>query len=151
MRIITLLFAGLFSSIVLQAQDGYYGSRIDSENAISMTQLIQRMEAEGLPALEAKVEGKVIDCCQTKGCWMNIEAGDGNTMRVKFKDYGFFVPKSSAGRTAVMKGVATMETTSVAELKHFAEDAGKSKEEIEKITKPEKELVFLAEGVILKD
>jgi hypothetical protein len=34
-------------------------------------------------------------------------------------------------------------------LRHFAEDAGKSKEEIAKITKPEFEMGFEADGIIL--
>jgi hypothetical protein len=43
-----------------------------------------------------------------------------------------------------------MKTTSVAELQHYAEDAGKSKEEIAKITEPKLELTFVADGVIVK-
>jgi len=35
----------------------------------------------------------------------------------------------------------------VAYLQHLAEDAGKSKEEIAKITEPQKQLVFNASGV----
>jgi hypothetical protein len=42
-----------------------------------------------------------------------------------------------------------MDTTTVEELKHFAEDDGKSKEEIEKITEPKIEMVFEASGVKL--
>jgi hypothetical protein len=82
---------------------------------------------------------------------MLIDKGDGTTMRVKFKDYGFFVPKDCAGKTAIMEGRAFFRTVSVDELKHYAEDAGKSKEEIEKIKEPQKALAFEAEGVILKD
>jgi len=37
----------------------------------------------------------------------------------------------------------------VATLRHYAEDAGKSKEEIEKITEPETNLMFLADGVLI--
>jgi hypothetical protein len=46
-----------------------------------------------------------------------------------------------------MKGWATKETVDVATLRHYAEDAGKSKEEIAKITEAETNLMFLAEGV----
>lgn len=81
---------------------------------------------------------------------MTIDKGDGTTMRVKFKDYGFFVPKDIAGKTAIMEGMARMETTSVDEQRHYAEDAGKTKAEIEAITQPTRELVFEASGVIIK-
>jgi hypothetical protein len=70
-------------------------------------------------------------------------------MFVKFKDYGFFMPKDIAGREVIMEGTAYREVVSVDELKHLAKDAGKSEEEIAKITEPKEELQFLAHGVIL--
>ena len=80
---------------------------------------------------------------------MMVDLGDGQKMRVSFKDYAFFVPKNSGGKTAVMEGVASWQETTVKELKHYAKDAGKSQEEIDAIKKPKKELVFEATGVIL--
>jgi hypothetical protein len=85
-----------------------------------------------------------------KGCWMKVRTTDGQTMRVTFRDYGFFVPKDIAGKQVVFEGTAQQSTTSVADLKHYAEDAGKSKEEIAKITQPEKAVTFVADGVIVK-
>jgi hypothetical protein len=48
-----------------------------------------------------------------------------------------------------MDGYAYREVTSVEDLRHFAEDEGKSKEEIEAITEPREELKFMASGVLL--
>jgi hypothetical protein len=101
-------------------------------------------------ALDIKLKGTVTEVCQAKGCWMTIDIGDGETMRVKFKDYGFFVPKDAAGKTAIMHGVAKKEEVSVDELKHLAEDAGQSEAEINAITEPQVELTFVADGVIIK-
>lgn len=126
----------------------HYGEQIDEKGAISMARLEKQMKDK--EQMEVKVTGKVVECCQVKGCWMTIDKGDGTTMRVKFKDYGFFVPKDSAGKTAIMQGKAIMETVSVDEQRHYAEDAGKSKAEIEAITEPSRQLVFEASGVILK-
>ena len=42
------------------------------------------------------------------------------------------------------------DTISVERLRHYAEDAGKSSDEIEKIVKPEFKLSFLADGVAIK-
>jgi hypothetical protein len=39
----------------------------------------------------------------------------------------------------------------VATLRHYAQDAGKSKEEIDKITEPKHMLTFLADGVLITD
>ncbi|MCE2790741.1 MAG: DUF4920 domain-containing protein [Saprospiraceae bacterium] len=48
-----------------------------------------------------------------------------------------------------MLGKAYRETTSVEDLKHFAEDEGKSAEEIAAITEPKTELKFMASGVMI--
>ncbi|MBK6484905.1 MAG: DUF4920 domain-containing protein [Chitinophagales bacterium] len=126
----------------------YFGQQIDEKGAISMAKLEKQMKDKD--EMQTKVTGTVVECCQVKGCWMTIDKGDGTTMRVKFKDYGFFVPKDIAGKTAIMEGMARMETTSVDEQRHYAEDAGKTKAEIEAITQPTRELVFEASGVIIK-
>ncbi len=145
-----LIILILATGIQVSAQEAkYFGKKIDENGAISMAELIEKT-ADGKEA-QVKVIGKVEEVCQTKGCWMLIQKGDGTTMRVKFKDYGFFVPKDCSGKTAVMEGKAFFRTVSVDELKHYAEDAGKSKEEIESIKEPQKALAFEAEGVILKD
>jgi hypothetical protein len=127
---------------------GSFGEKIDETGAVSVTQLMADMN--GKTEMPAKVEGKITECCKKKGCWMNIENGDGTTMKVTFKDYGFFVPKNADGKTAVMQGRAFVDTLSVETLRHFAEDAGKSKEEIEKITEPQAAISFEADGVIIK-
>jgi len=51
------------------------------------------------------------------------------------------------GKTIVVEGKAELKETSVSMLKHYAEDAGKSKEEIEKIKEPKKELIMIIKGV----
>jgi hypothetical protein len=100
--------------------------------------------------LQVKLSATVDAVCQKKGCWMDLKSGDSSTLRVTFKDYGFFVPKDAAGKQAVVQGIAKIEETSVADLKEYAKDAGKSTEEIEAIKEPKKELVFEATGVIIK-
>lgn len=133
----------------VKGQVNYYGEKIDEQNSITASELKTAMT--GKNEMNVKVTGKITEACQSKGCWMKMDLGDGSTMRVKFKDYGFFVPKNSGGKTAVIQGKAFIEETSVAELKHYAEDAGKTKEEIAAIREPKRQLAFEAEGVILKD
>jgi len=73
-------------------------------------------------------------------------------MSVHFKDYGFFVPTEGLeGKRAVIQGHAVREVTSVDDLRHYAEDAGKTPEEIAAITAPDTNWVFTAEGVIIRD
>ena len=98
---------------------------------------------------DMKVTGEVVLVCQKKGCFMNLAMPNGETMFVNFKDYAFFMPKDLAGKKVVIDGFAERKETSVEDLKHFAEDAKKSPEEIAKITKPKKEIVFEAKGVVI--
>ena len=98
---------------------------------------------------DMKVTGVVTLVCQKKGCFMNLAMPNGETIFVNFKDYAFFMPKDIAGKKVVIDGFAERKETSVEDLKHFAEDAKKSAEEIAKITKPKKEIVFEAKGVVV--
>lgn len=93
------------------------------------------------------IEGKVLEVCPKKGCWVKVELDDKTVASVKMKGYAFFVPVSLEGKRVKIEGKAEIATTSVEELKHFAEDAKKSQEEIDAITKPEKELKILASGI----
>lgn len=133
------------------AGDGkHFGKEINSDGAITYAALLSKME--GQESVEVKVEGLVDAVCQTKGCWMNIAGGEGQeNLFVQFEDYGFFMPKDIAGRKVVMEGKAYREVTTVEELKHFAEDEGKSAKEIAAITEPLEELKFMATGVLLLD
>ena len=95
------------------------------------------------------VSGEVVDVCQNKGCWMTLSAPgepDGG-ISVRFKDYGFFMPKTLSGQQVVVEGIAKRTMTSVDDLQHYAKDAGKSDEEIALITEPKEEIEFTATGV----
>ena len=81
---------------------------------------------------------------------MKLDIGNNETMRVTFKDYGFFVPKNLDGETAIIDGYAVVDTTDVDMLRHLAHDAGKSEEEIAAITEPEVGVTYVATGVIIK-
>ena len=90
---------------------------------------------------------KVNSVCQKKGCWMRLDLGEQQEVLVKFKDYGFFVPMDIAEKEVIVEGVAFVEETDVETLKHFAEDAGKSADEIAAITQPEQVYSFISSGV----
>ena len=126
----------------------YYGDSISEDNALATDELLTLLSEKD--SVQAKVSGTVLSSCKMKGCWMKIDMADGNEMHVTFKDYGFFVPKNLDGETAVIEGYATVDTLDVAYLKHLAEDAGKSQEEIDAITEPKVTVAYEATGVIIK-
>ena len=134
-------------------QDEYvsYGAQITPENSLTKSEVTERYAAlaEGDTTI-VKFEAPINEVCASKGCWMRLDIANEEQVFVKFKDYGFFVPTDTKNGTAIVEGKAYLEEVSVEELRHMAEDAGKSKEEIAAITKPERELRFMADGVLLK-
>jgi hypothetical protein len=126
------------------------GKFIIPDNAISansMTEHYQTMKSGD--SINTKMIAKVKEVCQAKGCWMTLNLEDGNEVLVKFKDYGFFMPKDIAGKEVIINGKAFVEEVSVDEQKHYAEDAGQTKEEIAKITEPKRTYSFEADGVLI--
>lgn len=130
----------------------YYGDKVANANeALNISDVAAKLKG-GSPDFEnVKVKAKIVEVCPKKGCWLKLDLGNGETATVKMKDYGFFVPLAAKGKTVVIDGNVNMKTTSVAELKHYAEDAKKSKEEIAAITQPEKEVRVLANGIVVID
>ena len=122
-----------------------FGAEIDDKGAMPLVQFASEFNSD---SASVKLSGVATAVCKKKGCWMNIAVDGDETMKVTFKDYGFFVPKDIEGKNVIFEGVATRQVTDVATLKHYAEDAGKSKEEIDAITEPKEELVFEATGIL---
>ena len=127
----------------------HFGQMIDAEGALTIDEFASQME--GKDSMNVKIAAVATDVCQKKGCWMKVQLADGSEMRIRFKDYGFFVPKTGVeSKLAFISGNISKDTISVERLRHYAEDAGKSSNEIEKIVKPEFKLSFIADGVAIK-
>ena len=128
------------------------GEEIEASNAISasaMKEKFQQMQVGD--TLQVKFKAEVDKECKKKGCWMTLKLDDSLRSFVRFKDYGFFVPLNSENRETIVEGKAFVTETSVEELRHYAQDAGKSEEEIAAITEPEKEYAFMATGVLMEE
>jgi Domain of unknown function (DUF4920) len=125
------------------------GVPVDVNTTLTLTALEEQMVSSDSLA-DVTVTGIVSDVCQKKGCWMNIKKADGTEMKVTFKDYALFMPKDLAGKEVTIHGIAKNEEIPVETLRHYAEDAGKSKEEIAAITAPKTDLTFEADGVLIK-
>lgn len=124
-----------------------YGAQTTATGAVDIAQLPAELAKND--SIQTKVIAKVLDVCPKKGCWMKVQINDSTTAFVKMKDYGFFVPLDIIGKTVVLDGEAKMKTTSVNELRHYAEDAKKPASEIEAITEPKKEIRLLASGILV--
>lgn len=132
-----------------ETTESYYGSVIETSGAIDANRIREKLRMES--PVSVKMEGTVVATCRKKGCWMDVASGK-DTVFVKFLDYDFFVPTEGVeGYHTVVEGVAFYDTTTVAALRHFAEDAGKSEEEILAITEPKYRLQFTATGVMMEE
>lgn len=122
-----------------------FGAAVPDGAPVPVAQLLASPETyDGQTVL---VEGAVAEVCQNSGCWLTMVDGD-RQMRVRFKDYAFFVPKDCGGRTARVQGVFSIEMTPVDEARHYLEDAGRHDEAM-KITEPVQSYAFMASGVRL--
>lgn len=129
-----------------------FGDKIEADNATdAATMANEYKEMKTGDTLNSKMVATVKEVCQAKGCWMTLQMEDSTEVMVRFKDYGFFVPKNIAGQEVIVNGKAYVAETSVDELRHYAKDAGKSEEEIESIIEPERTYAFLADGVLVKE
>lgn len=127
------------------------GKEIIADDALAADRMATHYESMKVgDTVDSKMIAKVDEVCQAKGCWMKLNLKNGEQVMVKFKDYGFFMPKDIAGKEVVINGKAFVEEMSVEDQKHFAKDAGQSEAEIATITTVKKTYAFEADGVLLK-
>lgn len=127
-----------------------FGDSISDEGALSNIEMMEKFVSlkEG-DTLDVKFKSAINEVCQKKGCWMSVNLAGDETVFVKFKDYDFFVPMNAQNKDVVLNGKAYVNVESVADLKHYAKDAGKSQATIDSITMPEVRYSFMADGVLI--
>ena len=122
-NIFTVLLLGIFLVSCKQEtiQGDYFGEEFaisdeDSKTSAPYDQII------ATDSLQTQMVGEIKEVCQAKGCWMKVKLESNEEVFVRFKDYGFFVPK----------------------------DEGASEDELALITAPKKTFRFEADGVLIE-
>ncbi|WP_299889313.1 DUF4920 domain-containing protein [uncultured Lacinutrix sp.] len=127
-----------------------FGKEIIADDAIAAKSMATQYKTMNLgDSINSKMIAKVDEVCQAKGCWMKLNLDNGEQVMVKFKDYGFFMPKDIKGKEVIINGKAYVKEVSVDEQRHYAEDGGETKEAIAAITEPKRTYSFEADGVLL--
>ena len=141
----TLIIMTAISSTALAADETkkVYGENAEFGKVVPLTQAVSKFE-DGKTAKVA-VSGTVEKVCKKKGCWMTLKDGS-ESVRITFKDYGFFVPTSLIGKPARAIGYLERKRLSKAEVAHYLSDAGASADEIRK-AKPKTTFSFVASTV----
>lgn len=124
------------------------GAPISDGNVFSEVEMSEvYSELKPGDTLTTRFEGEVVSVCQMKGCWMRVEMPGEETVMVRFKDYGFFVPKDISGKRVLVEGKAFVSEVEEAERRHMAEDAGEPDSLISKISGSQMQKGFEASGV----
>lgn len=120
-----------------------FGETLSATDPITLEALLADPEtyADEVVVVEAPVQA----VCQKKGCWMTFQSGD-DSVRVTFKDYGFFVPMDIPGRTVRVEGVFSIREVPVDEARHYLEDEGRTDEAMA-IVEPQRTYEIVAVGV----
>jgi hypothetical protein len=95
---------------------------------------------------ELIVEASVAEVCQSKGCWMTVADG-AEKLRVEFRDYGFFVPRTAAGKRVRMQGTVEEKTISPEAARHIAGESSSPDAGLQAATAPQTLRVFVASAV----
>lgn len=79
--------------------------------ADTMTSLAVSVQLDFTDREEADLhfEGTLTEVCQTRGCNFFLDDGE-HQIRVRFLDYGFFIPTDSAGRKGIVRGDFVQKT-----------------------------------------
>jgi hypothetical protein len=99
---IILMFLGCSS-------DGIKGEKFGEEVNFSLEKTSLKnilADVEANKGKEFLISGTLTDVCQKKGCWMTVKDElDDTDIFVRFKDYGFFMPKDGFGRKVIAQGI----------------------------------------------
>lgn len=146
----------LITSLLILLLSGCVNSTVSEKNNTSKSQVVATanlaatelpMAMESLDELPVQLTGTIVDVCQTSGCWMDLDMGDGQLVLVTFPEEVFVTPKEAVGKQATVEGLATKVIISVKRLQLQAADEGATDEEIEDITEPATEYSIAATKV----
>ena len=112
----------------------------ESGDVLEVADLVQN--SDKYQGRDVLVETRIAKVCQKKGCFF-VAQHEADTVRVTFKDYGFFIPTDSGGKTVLLAGNFQRKALSREEAEHLAEDLG---EEAPKNV-PDFEYAIIATGV----
>lgn len=106
-----------------------YGSGVNVPEATPIAKILA--DPDAYVGKTVRIEGKVLDVCPMKGCWMELAGEDGKqSLKVKVDDGVIVFPVTSKGKLAVAEGtveaIPMTKEKYVAWLEHLAEERGET-------------------------
>lgn len=97
-----------------------FGEMIDvSAEAVDLAALVN--QPNRYLGKQTLVKTSIAKVCQKKGCFF-IAQQDQHILRVAFKDYGFFIPTDSGGKTVLLSGELIEKEMTADQAAHFKAD-----------------------------
>jgi hypothetical protein len=127
----------------LGAPAGSFGAGVTLGEATPLERIVA--DPKAVEGRELRVDARIVEVCTRKGCWMVVTDGE-RQVRVRFKDYGFFVPRDAGGRRVIVQGQAMVEEISEELARHHAEESGHP-ERAGEIHGPQTSITLVATGV----
>ena len=110
----------LSEPVAQDAQSETFGVKLDNSlPKLSMKSLVT--DSYSHLAKSFQVEARIAKVCQKKGCFF-IAQKDQHILRVSFRDYGFFIPTDSSGKTVTLTGELVQKDISPEQAAHFKAD-----------------------------
>lgn len=154
MKLMSIAKVVLFSSSLISAglygQSAYqsFGTEMpEGGETVSLSQAIASLGEKDVAKGSMKIEGKITEVCQAKGCWMVVVDGD-TYARVTFKDYGFFVPTETSMQDGTIFGELSRTVLTKEQVQHHAEDSGRDHAQVS--AEPLEEYWLVASSVAIK-
>lgn len=110
----------LSEPVTQDAQSETFGVELDNSlPKLSMANLVT--DPPSHLAKPFQVEARIAKVCQKKGCFF-IAQQDQHILRVSFRDYSFFIPTDSSGKTVTLAGKLVQKELSQEQAAHFKAD-----------------------------
>jgi tRNA pseudouridine-54 N-methylase len=110
----------LSEPVTTDAQSETFGALLDKRlKKVTLHELTSNSASYVSNAFQ--VATKIAKVCQKKGCFFIAREGD-DVMRVAFRDYSFFVPTDSAGKTVTISGKLIKKEMTAEQVAHFNQD-----------------------------
>lgn len=128
--------------------------RVDDDGIVALDPAVLTEDLGTYENTVVRVQGTVAKVCQMKGCWLTFETTASAPVRVQVPrdsaGYVFTFPTDLGAADVIVEGTVTSDSTDVETLRHFAEDEGRSQEEIDAITEPERTIILTARGALVR-
>lgn len=129
---------------VQQSNNGVYGEAITGNTS---ERNLDKILEDGIGDETVVVSAMVVDVSPQDGSWMTVRSDSGLFVRVVMKAHTFSVPSSLKGKSVLISGKLTMNTTTEEQRKDIARELNASQEEIDEISGDVIEYLLTATGV----